>query len=107
MSQLDIFEAFERRTAGQDLVIEHSDTDYRERLTAAIKVLAACGEAFCSDEIRYEAGDPPCDPHLIGAVVQGAVRRRVIKSIGLTRSRRIIGHGNRVGLYIGEGFMWP
>jgi hypothetical protein len=107
VEQLDIFEAMRRRTAGQDLVIARADTDYRERLTAAIKVLAASAEAFCSDNIRSVAGNPPCNPNLIGAVVQGAMKHGLIKQVGWTRSSRIIGHGNRVGLYVGTEVNWP
>lgn len=105
--QMDLLEALARREAGQDLVVAHADTDFHERLTAAIKVLAASGEAFCSDDIRVEAGNPPCSPNLFGAIVQGAVKRGVVKQVGWTRSHRIVGHGNRVGLYVGAGFTWP
>jgi hypothetical protein len=101
--QLDIFEAFARREAGQDLVVAHADTDYRERLAAAIKVLAARGEPFCSDDIRCEVGDPPAgaSPNLVGALVNHALRSGLIHTIRWTRSSRVAGHGNLVGLYVG------
>lgn len=105
--QMDLLEALDRRRAGQDLVVAHADTTFRERLVAAIEVLAASAEAFCSDNIRSVAGNPPCNPNLIGAVVQGAMKRGLIKPVGWTRSSRIIGHGNRVGLYVGGEVNWP
>lgn len=102
-AQLDIFEAIARREAGQDLAIASADTDYRERLTAAIKVLAARGESFCSDDIRSLAGDPPDgeSPNLVGALVNHALRAGLIHTIRWTRSARVVGHGNLVGLYVG------
>jgi hypothetical protein len=105
--QLDLLEALRRREAGQGLVMEHADTDYRERLAASIKALAASGEGFCSDDLRREAGDPPCDHHLIGAVMQGAIKGGLIKQVSTTRSGRLIGHGNKVGVYVGVSVNWP
>jgi hypothetical protein len=72
-----------------------------------IKALAASGEGFCSDDLRREAGDPPCDHHLIGAVMQGAIKRGLIKQVSTTRSGRLIGHGNKVGVYVGVSVNWP
>jgi hypothetical protein len=69
--------------------------------------LAASGEGFCSDDLRREAGDPPCDHHLIGAVMQGAIKRGLIKQVSTTRSGRLIGHGNKVGVYVGVSVNWP
>lgn len=103
VEQLDIFEAMRRREAGQDLAIEHSNTTYREKLTAAIKVLAARGAQFCSDDIRALAGDPPegFSPNLVGALVNHALRSGLIHTVRFTRSARVEGHGNLVGLYEG------
>jgi hypothetical protein len=104
VQQLDILEAIARREAGQDLVIEHADTNYQERLTAAIKVLAAGGETFCSDDIRAMAGETPagCSPNLVGALVNHALRSGLIHTLGFTRSGRVVGHGNRVNLLQGR-----
>ena len=101
--QMDLLEALARREAGQDLAIEWANVEYRERLTAAIKVLAARGEAFCSDDIRLAAGDPPagCSPNLVGALVNHALRSGLIHTVGFTRSKRVIGHANLVGQYVG------
>lgn len=102
--QLDIFEAYRRREAGQDLAIEAAADDYREKLTAAIRVLAARGESFCSDDIRQIAGDPPVgqSPNLVGALVNHALRSGLIHTVGYTRSTRVIGNGNLVGRYVGR-----
>lgn len=103
-SQLDIFEALARREAGQDLVIGHcQNTDYKERLTAAIKVLAAGGARWCSDDVRALAGDPPpgFSPNLVGAVLQRELRAGSIRLVDWTRSARVVGHGNRVGVFRG------
>ena len=104
VEQLDILEAIRLREAGQDLVIAYADTDYRERLTTAIKVLAARGDTFCSDDIRAMAGDPPpgCSPNLVGALVNHALRSGLIHTVGWTRSGRVVGHGNLVGRYEGR-----
>jgi hypothetical protein len=103
VQQLDLIDAIRRREAGIDEVLAHADTEYRERLTAAIRVLAACGEPFCSDDIRLEAGDPPVgsSPNLVGALVNHALRAGLIHTIRWTRSARVVGHGNLVGLYVG------
>ena len=103
VQQMDLLEALARREAGQDLAIAHADTDYRERLTAAIKVLAARGEAFCSDDIRLVVGDPPpgASSNLVGALVNHALRSGLIHTIEYTRSARVVGHGNLVGRYVG------
>lgn len=102
--QLDIFEAMLRRTAGQDLVIEWANTEYRERLSTAIKVLAASGETWCSDDVRLAAGDPPvgCSPNLVGALINHALRSGLIHCVGWVRSARVVGHGNLVGRYVGR-----
>jgi hypothetical protein len=104
VEQLDIFTAMQRREAGQGLVIEHSDTLYRERLTAAIKALAAGDDSFCSDDVRRLAGDPPDgdSPNLVGALINHALRSGLIHTIGWTRSARVVGHANLVGLYVGR-----
>ncbi|HEV2036926.1 MAG TPA: hypothetical protein VGU71_22470 [Candidatus Dormibacteraeota bacterium] len=101
--QLDIFEAMRRREAGQDLVVEHADSLYRERLIASIKVLAASGATFCSDDIRQMVGDPPprSSPNLVGALINHSLRSGLIHTIGWTRSARVVGHGNLVGRYVG------
>jgi hypothetical protein len=102
-AQMDLFEAMQRRSAGQDLVIAHSDTEYRERLTDAIRVLAAGGGTWCSDDVRAMAGDPPpgTSPNLVGALINHALRSGLIHTVGWTRSARVIGHGNLVGRYVG------
>ena len=104
VEQLDILAAIKAREAGQDLAIAYADTDYRERLTTAIKVLAARGDTFCSDDIRLMAGDPPpgCSPNLVGALVNHALRSGLIHTVGWTRSGRVVGHGNLVGRYEGR-----
>lgn len=104
IKQLDIFEAMRRREAGQDLVIAQADTLYRERLTAAIEVLAAAGGIWCSDDLRKMVGDPPegCSSNLVGALINHALRSGLIHTVGFTRSARVIGHGNLVGRYTGR-----
>lgn len=104
VEQLDILEAIRRREAGQDLVIEHADTDYRARLIASIKVLAASGATWCSDDLRRMAGDPPegQSRNLVGALINHALRAGLIHTIGYTRSARVVGHGNLVGRYVGR-----
>ena len=104
VEQLDLLEAMRRREAGQDLAIEWANTEYKERLTSAIKVLAARGESFSSDDIRQLAGDPPAgqSPNLVGALVNHALRSGLIHNIGWTRSTRVVGHANLVGRYEGR-----
>jgi|SRR5579859_3292923 len=103
-AQLDIFEAIRLREAGQDLAIAYADTDYRERLTTAIKVLAAGGGTFCSDDVRLMVGDPPpgCSPNLVGALINHALRSGQIHTVGYVRSGRVVGHGNLIGRYVGR-----
>lgn len=107
--QLSIDEALEERELGMAVVILRSQVEYRERVKAAIAVLADGGAAFSSDDIRREAGDTPvgCSPNLIGALVNSALRQGLIHQVGYTRSGRVIGHGNRVGLYCGAEAQWP
>ena len=104
VQQMDLLEALARREAGQDLAIEWANTEYKERLTSAIKVLAARGGTFCSDDIRELAGDPPegQSPNLVGAIVNHALRSGLIHTVGYTRSARVVGHANLVGRYIGR-----
>lgn len=101
--QLSIEEALEERELGMGLAILRGQVEYRERIKAAIAALAEDGDPFSSDDIRREAGDTPAgaSPNLIGALVNGALKRGEIEFVGFTRSARVIGHGNRVGLYRG------
>jgi len=103
VEQLDIFAALRARQAGQDLVITHSDADYREKLSTAIRVLAAGGSQFCSDDIRAMAGEPPAgfSHNVIGALINRELRAGRIHTVTWTRSSRVVGHGNLVGLYVG------
>ena len=102
--QLDLLEALKRREAGQDLAMDWANTEYKERLSNSIKVLAARGETFCSDDIRQIAGDPPPgqSPNLVGALVNHALRSGLIHTVGYTRSARVAGHANLVGRYEGR-----
>jgi hypothetical protein len=92
-----------RRDSGQDLVCANSDADYREKLSVAIRVLAASGKTWCSDDLRQMAGDPPTgySPNLVGALINHALRSGLIHTVSWTRSARVAGHGNLVGLYVG------
>jgi hypothetical protein len=101
--QMDLLEAMRRREAGQDLAIEGANELYRDRLVSSIKVLAARGGRFCSDDIRVLAGDPPegQTPNLVGALVNHALRSGLIHTVTWTRSSRVVGHGNLVGVYEG------
>lgn len=101
--QLDLIDALNRREAAMRWVEQNADATYRDRLIAAIEQLAATGRNFCADEVRYLAGEPPEGQHynVIGAVINHAARRGVIEFVGFTRSMRVIGHGNRIGLYRG------
>jgi hypothetical protein len=102
-AQLDIFDAIAKREAGMDAAIEWATIEYKERLVAAIEVLAARGEPFCSDDIRLAVGEPPAgsSPNLVGALVNHALRSGLIHTVSWTRSARVVGHGNLVGLYVG------
>jgi len=102
--QLDLLEALKRREAGQDLAMDWANTEYKERLSNSIKVLAASGETFCSDDIRLLAGDPPegQSPNLVGALVNHALRSGLIHTVGYTRSARVVGHANTVLLFRGR-----
>lgn len=101
--QLSIEEALEERELGMAVVILRSQVEYRERIKAAIAVLAFSGQTFSSDDIRQQSGETPqgASPNLIGALVNGALKRGEIEFVGFTRSSRVVGHGNRVGLYRG------
>lgn len=103
VQQMDLMEALRRREAGQDLAVANADTLYRERLTEAIKVLAARDEEWLSDDVRRMVGDPPpgCSPNLVGALINHALRSGLIHTVRWTRSARVQGHGNLVGLYRG------
>ena len=84
--------------------MDWANTEYKERLSNSIKVLAARGETFCSDDIRKIAGDPPPgqSPNLVGALVNHALRAGLIHTVGYTRSARVAGHANLVGRYEGR-----
>ena len=80
-----------------------ADQDWRQRVEEAIVALAACGETFCADQVREQAGDPPpsTSPNALGALVNRMARLGVIQMVGFTRSERICGHNNTVRLWRG------
>lgn len=104
--QMDIFEAIRQREVSLERVTEAADRSYRRDLEEAIVQLADGGQPFCSDDIRALAGDPPagCSPNIAGAAIMAALKQSQVQQVGFTRSARVIGHGNRVGLYVGKGF---
>jgi len=102
-SQMDIFEAMQRHEAGVDQVLEHAPVEYRDRLWAAVQTLAARRVPFCSDDARAIAGDPPadCHPNVAGAIFNRAAAAGLIRTLGFTKSARVIGNGNWVRQWIG------
>jgi hypothetical protein len=101
--QLDIFDAISQRDQGLTQVIESSDAGYRDKLLAAIEVLAASGESFTADDVRQGAGDPPAGthPNIAGAIFQQAVKAGLIRTVGFAHSVRAVGHHNVVRLWRG------
>jgi len=103
VEQLDIFEAARQRDVAFDQVVEHSDDTYRNKLWATIQALAAGGETFCADDARLMAGDPPaaCSTNLVGALFNHAAKAGLIRTVGFTRSARVVGHSNTVRMWRG------
>lgn len=106
--QLSLDDAMRARETGQERVLA-DDSDYREWAEAAIRSFANNGEPFSADSVRDLIGDPPASvsPNLIGALFQAALKRSEIRWVSFTRSPRVMGHGNKLGLYVGARFTWP
>jgi hypothetical protein len=109
IEQLDLLaeataQAIAARNVGMATTFENDlNAEYRDRLLGAIEILAIRGETFCSDDARALAGDPPhwVHPNIAGSVFNAASRAGIIRAVGMGYSRRVIGHHNRVLLWVG------
>lgn len=106
VAQLDLFAAKQARDRALEQALSTPHVLYKEQLQKALANFALDPEPFTSDHLRREVGDPPagCSPNIAGAVVMAALKRNVIREVGWTRSKRVIGHANKIGLYVGAGF---
>jgi hypothetical protein len=101
--QLSLDAALAARERGMSAVLEHAGFTYRDRIWRAITDLADTGLPFDADDIRERVGETPAteSPNVIGALVNRAATRELIRFEGFTRSLRKVGHGNRLAVWRG------
>lgn len=74
---------------------------WRGEAEAVLRTLAAKGTPFNFDDIHEFTGPPPCHPNIIGAIMNKAVRDKLITHIGYRQTTRPEGHARHVKVYQG------
>lgn len=102
MIQMDLVEAIHQRELGMERALD-TKSEYRTSVEAAIKILAIAGREFSSDDVRELVGDPPhnVSTNTTGALFSAAAKAGIIRKVGYDISKRVVGHGNLVRLWIG------
>jgi len=97
----DAAEAERRRDEGMALAEEAADVDWKDAWRQTIRLLAAIGDPFCSDDVRAIAGDPWDHPNAAGSLFNSAAREGIIRHVGYRRSDRAALHRHPVALWVG------
>jgi len=72
-----------------------------ERADAELKRLASSGERFTSDALVAAVGAPENHYNAIGARINAAARRGLIRKAGFTKSSRESGHARTIAVWEG------
>jgi hypothetical protein len=101
---MDLLESMRQRNIGMELVLERQ-SDYRQKIEAAIRWFAEDGQEFTADDVRALIGDPPrgVSSNLTGALFNAASKAGVIRMVGYGISARVQGHGNLQRRWVGNG----
>jgi hypothetical protein len=81
--------------------LAHTSNMYKEEAHGAILLLARRGGEFTVEDLRDLVGDPPNHPAAMGAIINGALRSKMIKSVGFAKAKRRSSHARYVRVFTG------
>lgn len=91
-------------TAGQELAWEHSPEEWRTAAKWSLWQLAQTGREFTADDVIAAVGLPRpagLSNNAVGALFSQAARKKIIRRVGDTTTKRKLGHARRVSLWVG------
>jgi hypothetical protein len=88
------------RDAGIAAVLASTDLEWRVAAERQLEDLARSGERFTSEDLTRVVGVPP-SPNAVGAVVNGAARRGLIRPVGFTNATRPSQHSATLRVWEG------
>jgi hypothetical protein len=99
----ELDEGRRRRDAGVKAAGANTWTPWRISAENALQELIAAGAEFVSDDIIERTGEPPLSSrNAVGALIQSAARRGLIRRVGYTQSRRASRNAAVVAVWRGQ-----
>jgi hypothetical protein len=89
------------RDQGMALALQHTSAHYKSMAYDMILALAQAFEPFTVEDVRSRIGDPPGHGCVMGALVSGALKRGVTRSVGFVRAERPSSHRGHLQVFCG------
>jgi hypothetical protein len=91
------------KEAGIRTVTSNTPEGYREAFDRVLDELASTGLEFTSEDVTSVVGQPPNHPNAVGAMINGAAKRGVIRKCGYRQAKRPNQHATVIAIWAGKG----
>ena len=90
------------RNAGCESVRRNAPASYKDSFTNVLERFANSGEEFTSEDITAVVGQPPNHPNTVGAMMQRAAKKGIIRKCGYCQSVRPKSHAAVIARWVGK-----
>ena len=89
----------ELKQKGIASVLSNTPNEYKLSFERSLDTLARRMGNFTCEHIRGIIGDPPNHPSALSALINGALKRKLIRKVGITKATRAPAHSALIGIY--------